>query len=75
MAGASLCVKVTAPQALVAVAVPKAASISFADGLHPRVVAVPAGVIKGGVISAVQVIVRDAVAVLPHPSLAVNVLV
>src|SRR6185503_3908676 len=71
----SLCVTVVVPQASVAEAEPSARPISLADGLHPSDVAVPLAVIVGGVVSAVQVTVREAVAVLPQPSLAVNVLV
>src|SRR6185503_14677981 len=71
----SLCVTVVVPQASVAEAEPSARPISLADGLHPSDVAVPLAVIVGGVISAVQLTVREAVAVLPQPSLAVNVLV
>jgi hypothetical protein len=63
------------PQPSVAVAVPNAALISDAVGLQPKVVAVPDVVIEGGVLSAVHVTVLAAVAVLPHPSTAVNVLV
>jgi hypothetical protein len=45
------------------------------DGLHPRAVdAVDVGVTTGAVISNVQVTVRDRVAVLPQPSVAVHVL-
>jgi hypothetical protein len=40
---------VGAPQASVAVAVPRAASISEAEGLQPKVVVVPVAVIDGGV--------------------------
>jgi hypothetical protein len=71
----SLTDSVGTPQASVAVAVPSAAPISFAEGLHPRLVPVPPVVITGGVTSAVQVTVLEIVAVLPQPSLAVNVLV
>jgi hypothetical protein len=46
-----------------------------AVGLHPSVVVVPPVVITGGVRSLIQVIVLDAVAVLPQPSMAVHVLV
>src|SRR5687767_15561221 len=63
------------PQASVAAAVPSAALISLATGLHPSVVAVPPVVSTGAVTSAVQVTVLDAVAVLPQTSVAVNVLV
>ena len=71
----SLEVIVVLPQASVAVAVPRAALISAADGLQPSVVVVPLVVIVGAILSAVQVIVLDTVAVLPQISLAVNVLV
>jgi hypothetical protein len=40
---------VTGPQASLAVAVPSAALISEAEGLHPRVFVVPVGVITGDV--------------------------
>ena len=75
VAGASLVVIVTAPQASVATALPNAALISAAVGLQPRVVAVPVAVIEGGVTSAVHVTVLEVVAVLPQASLAVNVLI
>ena len=58
------------------VAPPSAASIVAVDGLQPRDVdAVDVGVTTGGTLSNVQVIVRDKDAVLPHPSVAVHVLV
>ena len=63
------------PQASVAVAVPSDALISPAEGLHPSDVPVPPVVTTGGVTSIIHVTVRDAVAVLPQASLAVNVLV
>ena len=44
-------------------------------GLHPSVEVVPVAVITGGVALEVQVTVLDVVAVLPHASVAVNVLV
>jgi hypothetical protein len=66
---------VTVPQASVAVAEPKALLISDAAGLQPSDVAVPLAVIVGGVRSLVHVTVLAAVAVLPQPSTAVNVLV
>ena len=62
------------PQASVADAVPNAAAIAADDGLHPKVPAVVT-VIVGGLRSLVHVTVDDAVAVLPQPSVAVNVLV
>jgi hypothetical protein len=69
-------VKVTigVPQAAVAVAEPRAAVISEAEGLQPSV---PEGdtIIVGGLGALVQLTVLEAVAVLPHPSIAVNVLV
>jgi hypothetical protein len=68
-------VSVNVPQASVAVALPRAASIAADDGLHPSVNVVPVAVITGGVAAADQVIVLDVVAVLPHASVAVNVLV
>ena len=61
--------------ASVAVAVPKARSITEAEGLQPRVKLFPEVVMVGPVLSAIHVAVRDAVDVLPHPSMAVNVLV
>ena len=69
---------VTFPQLSVAVAVPSAASIVAALGLHPRsaLLAVdPVAVITGAVMSNVQVMVRDALAVLLQASVAVHVLV
>src|SRR5204862_180080 len=64
--------------ASVAEAVPKAPFISPAVGLHPRfapLATVPPVVNVGGVRSAIQLIVLDAVEVLPHASIALNVLV
>jgi len=63
------------PQASVAVAVPKAELIAAEDELHPSGEGVAGGVIVGGVLSCVQVAVIDAVALLPHASTAVHVLV
>src|SRR6185436_17707858 len=63
------------PQASVAVAVPRAASIRPAAGLHASVSVVPVAVITGGTRSAVQVTVLEVVALLPQASIAVNVLV
>jgi len=68
-------VGVTVPQLSVAVAVPSAASISAVVGLQPSAKFVPVAVIVGAVTSTVHVAVRDAVTVLPHPSVAVQVLV
>ena len=63
------------PQASLAVAVPNAALISEEAGLHPSDVPVPVAVIEGGAWSFVQVMLLEAVAVLPQASIAVNVLV
>jgi len=71
-------VGVTVPQLSVAVAVPKAASIVAAKGLQPGIApfaGVPVAVITGAAISKVQVAVRELLAVFPHPSVAVHVLV
>jgi len=57
-----------------AVADPSAASMSEASGLQPSVVTVPVAVIVGGVRSLVQLTVLIAVALLPQPSEAMNVL-
>ena len=65
---------VTALQPSVAVAEPSAALISEAVGLQSSVVA-GCAVITGAILSAVQVTVVEAVAELPQPSTAVNVLV
>ena len=74
--GPSLCVTVgMPPQLSVAVAVPSALLISLADGLHPRKLLMPPDVSTGGVTSSIQLTVRDAVDVLPHPSLAIQDLV
>ena len=62
-------------QPSLAVAVPSAAVISEAEGLHPRVVTVLVAVMEGGLRSLVQVTVAEAVAELPQPSEAENVLV
>ena len=71
----SLEVMAVLPHASVAVAVPSAALMSAADGLQPSVVVVPLVVIDGATLSADHVIVLDVVAVLPHASIAVQVLV
>jgi hypothetical protein len=70
-------VGVSAPlQLSEAVAPSRAPFIVAVDGLHPSAVdAVEDGVTTGGVTSNVQVTVRDSVAVLPQPSVAVHVLV
>jgi hypothetical protein len=71
----SVAVILTALQASVAVAEPRAASIAAAVGLQPSDVAVPVAVITGGIRSEVQLTVLEVVAVLPQPSMAVNILV
>jgi len=70
-------VNVAVPQASVAVAAPSAASMAADVGLHPRapLAGVPVAVITGAVTSSVHVAVRVATDVLPHASVAVNVLV
>jgi hypothetical protein len=68
-------VTVGIPQASVAVAVPNAPSIVAVDGLQPSARAFPLVVIAGPVTSAVHVAILAAVEVLPHASIAVNVLV
>src|SRR4029453_10060162 len=73
--GPSLTVTAGVPQAAVAVAEPKAALISEADGLQPSVAVAPVIIIAGGLGALVQVTVVEAVAVLPQASLAVYVLV
>src|SRR4029077_3342935 len=62
-------------QAAVAVAEPRAALISEAEGLQPRVATAPVIIIVGGLGTLVHVTVVEAVAVLPQASMAVNVLV
>ena len=62
-------------QPSVAVAVPRAASISEAKGLQPKVFVVPVAVIDGALRSRIHVTVVEAVAELPQPSEAVKVLV
>ena len=74
----SLEVTVGLLHASVAVAVPKAPLIAPEDGLHPSDVplaTVPPVVNVGGVRSEIQLIVLDAVEVLPQASIALNVLV
>ena len=71
----SLVVTVGTPHASVAVAVPSAAFISEATGLHPNARVVPPVVSVGGVLSIIHVTVLAAVDELPHASTAVNVLV
>ena len=71
----SLEVTVTAPHASVAVAVPSASLISEAVELQPSVNEVPVAVTVGGVRSSIQFTVLEVVALLPQPSIAVNVLV
>ena len=68
-------VTVGVPQASLAVALPRAASIAAAVGLHPSGVLLPVAVSTGAVLSTVQVAVREVVELLPHASVAVHVLV
>src|SRR5262245_1205346 len=73
--GASVvCVLVVEPHASDDVAVPNAASMSDAIGLHPNARVVPPAISHGGVVSSFHVTILHAVDILPHPSLAVNVL-
>ena len=71
----SIAVIVVVLQPSVAVAVPSAALISEAEGLQPSVVVVPVAVMDGPLRSRIHVTVAEAVAELPQPSEAVNVLV
>ena len=71
----SAAVMVAVLQPSVAVAVPRAASISAAEGLQPSVVVVPPAVMDGPLRSRIHVTVVEAVAELPQPSEAVKVLV
>ena len=71
----SLAVTVAVLQPSVAVAEPRAALISEAEGLQPSVVVVPLAVMDGPLRSRIQVTVEEAVAELPQPSEAVKVLV
>jgi hypothetical protein len=63
------------PHASVAVAEPNAPAISEAWGLHPKATVVNVPVNVGATRSLVQLTVFEVVVVLPHPSIAVNVLV
>jgi hypothetical protein len=73
--GPSVTVTAGDPQAAVAVAEPRAALISEADGLQPRFATAPVIIMVGGLGTLVHVTVVEAVAVLPQASIAVNVLV
>ena len=73
--GPSVNVTIGIPHAAVAVAEPSAAVISEAVGLQPRVTEAGVIIMVGGLGAFVQVTVLDTVAVLPQPSIAVNVLV
>jgi len=68
----SLDVNVGAPQASVAVALPSAAVISDAEGLQPKLVAVPFAVIVGVVLSVTVTFCRQ---VLLHPFASVTLIV
>ena len=71
----SIAVIVVVLQPSVAVAEPSAASISEEEGLQPRVAVVPLAVMDGPLRSRIHVTVVEAVAELPQPSEAENVLV
>jgi len=70
-------VTVAVLQPSVAFALPNAASMTAEVGLQPSIpfAGVPVAVMAGAVTSTVHVAVRDVVAVLPHASVAVNILV
>ena len=68
-------VTVGVPQASVADAEPRAASIFAVEGLQDATAGAEFKVIVGGVTSSVHVTVLETVDVLPQPSVAVNVLV
>ena len=68
-------VTVGVPQASVADAEPRAASIFAVEGLQDATAGAEFKVIVGGVTSSVHVTVRESVAVLPQKSVAVKVLV
>ena len=71
----SVKVRIGVLQAAVAVADPRAALISEAEGLQPRVTEAGVTIIVGGLGALNQVTVLVIVAVLPQASMAVNVLV
>ena len=73
--GPSVNVTIGVLHAAVAVAEPSAAVISEAEGLQPRVTKAGVIIIVGGLGALNQVTVLDTVAELPHPSMAVNILV
>ena len=73
--GPSVTVTAGDPQAAVAVADPRAALISEAEGLQPSVATAPVIIMVGGLGTLVHVTVVEAVAVLPQASTAINVLV
>jgi hypothetical protein len=73
--GPSVKVTIGMPHAAVAVAEPRAAVISEAEGLQPRVTEAGVIIIAGGLGALIQVTVLEVVAVLPQASRAVNVLV
>ena len=66
--GPSVTVTAGDPHAAVAVAEPRAALISEADGLQPSVATAPVIIMVGGLGTLVQVTVVEAVAVLPQAS-------
>ena len=73
--GPSVTVTAGDPHAAVAVAEPRAALISEAEGLQPRFATAPVIIMVGGLGTLVHVTVVEAVAVLPQASTAINVLV
>ena len=62
------------PHASVAVALPRAILIAEEVGLHPSEVLLYVPVNPGGLVSSVHVTILETVAVLPHASVAKNVL-
>ena len=60
-------------QSSVALALPKAASMSAPLGLHPAFKVVPVAVITGPVESTVQLTVRETLLLLPQASVALKV--
>ena len=72
----SVAVGIPTEQLSVAVAVPRAALISAAVGLHPSARVVPVAEITGASVSIVQITVRvTVIAAFPHASVTLNVLV
>ena len=67
----SLTMKESMPQLSVGTVVPRVASITLADGLHPRSIDASAIGMTGGMVSVVQVAVLLTKVVLPELSMAV----